>query len=221
MTSSSSALSAAGGEGSGSSDGKESLLNPLLSSVAVSKTIEIHAMTKNMEARGEAVVSLCVGEPDFPPPAGTFVGSQTGRESGMIVTRPLFFLPATSRASVSSIHCQGPATKGLLTSSHIHVKHVLRIFLPQPVSHSHHTEVIEATIQAVREGHTRYTAVTGEAALRAAICKDLETRKGVKYAPEEIIVGNGAKQEVYQAVLALCRPGDEVIIHAPYWPSYP
>lgn len=43
----------------------------------------------------------------------------------------------------------------------------------------------------------------------------------MKYAPEEIIVGNGAKQEVYQAVLALCRPGDEVIIPAPYWPSYP
>jgi len=73
MLSSCSALAAAGGEGSGSSGGKESLLNPLLSSVAVSKTIEIHAMTKNMEARGEAVVSLCVGEPDFPPPAGTFV----------------------------------------------------------------------------------------------------------------------------------------------------
>ena len=47
--------------------------------------------------------------------------------------------------------------------------------------------------------------VTGEAALRKAICQDLEQRKGVRYAPEEIIVGNGAKQEVYQAVLALCR----------------
>lgn len=81
--------------------------------------------------------------------------------------------------------------------------------------------MIEATIDAVREGFTRYTAVTGDAALRQAICKDLEIRKGVKYAPEEIIVGNGAKQEVYQAVLALCRPGDEVIIPAPYWPSYP
>lgn len=46
---------------------------------------------------------------------------------------------------------------------------------------------------------------TGEAALRKAICQDLEHRKGVHYAPEEIIVGNGAKQEVYQAVLALCR----------------
>lgn len=60
-------------------------------------------------------------------------------------------------------------------------------------------------MQAVRDGATRYTAVTGEAALRKAICEDLERRKGVTYAPEEIIVGNGAKQEVYQAVLALCR----------------
>lgn len=55
------------------STGNEGLLNPLLSTVEVSKTIEIHAMTKSMEARGEAVVSLCVGEPDFPPPAGTFI----------------------------------------------------------------------------------------------------------------------------------------------------
>lgn len=65
--------------------------------------------------------------------------------------------------------------------------------------------MIEATVQAVRDGATRYTAVTGEVTLRKAICEDLERRKGVKYAPEEIIVGNGAKQEVYQAVLALCR----------------
>lgn len=48
----------------------ESLLSPILGSVAVSKTIEIHALTKAMEAKGEAVVSLCVGEPDFPPPQG-------------------------------------------------------------------------------------------------------------------------------------------------------
>lgn len=105
MASSSSALSAAGGEGSGSSDGKESLLNPLLSSVAVSKTIEIHAMTKNMEARGEAVVSLCVGEPDFPPPAGTFVGSQTGTEPEMI---------DCGRDMPSSSFCNLPGLEGFL-----------------------------------------------------------------------------------------------------------
>lgn len=54
-------------------DGGESLLSPLLGQVATSKTIEIHAMTKAMEARGEEVVSLCVGEPDFPPPPGACV----------------------------------------------------------------------------------------------------------------------------------------------------
>jgi len=47
--------------------------------------------------------------------------------------------------------------------------------------------------------------LVGDAKLRAAICRDLERRKGVKYAPEEIIVGNGAKQGIYQVVLALCR----------------
>lgn len=77
-------MAAAGG-------GKDGLLSPLLDAVEVSKTIEIHAMTKAMEAKGEAVVSLCVGEPDFPPPQ----------------------------------------------------------------------EVIDATIKAVQEGYTRYTAVTG------------------------------------------------------------
>lgn len=53
--------------------GEEPLLSPLLGAVATSKTIEIHAMTKAMEARGEEVVSLCVGEPDFPPPPGEFI----------------------------------------------------------------------------------------------------------------------------------------------------
>lgn len=45
--------------------------------------------------------------------------------------------------------------------------------------------------------------------------------QGVRYAPEEIVVSNGAKQAVYQGILAVVRPGDEVIVPAPYWPSYP
>jgi hypothetical protein len=52
----------------------------------------------------------------------------------------------------------------------------------------------------------------GEATLRKAICADLQRRKGVTYAPEEIIVGNGAKQGVYQAILALCRYTEAHII---------
>ena len=82
-----------------------------------------------MEANGEQVTSLCVGEPDFPPP---------------------------------------PA-------------------------------VLEASIEAIRQGQTTYTAVTGTAALREAIARDLRERKGVSYDPvTEIVVGNGAKQCVFQ-----------------------
>ncbi|CAM9889614.1 unnamed protein product, partial [Sphacelaria rigidula] len=70
-------------------------------------------------------------------------------------------------------------------------------------------------------GKTKYTGVTGDSGLRQAICEDLSRRKNLKYAPEEIVVANGAKQAVYEGVLAVVRPGDEVIIPAPYWPSYP
>lgn len=55
---------------SSASDGE--MFNPLLKAVSTSKTIEIHSLTKAMEARGETVVSLCVGEPDFPPPQGNW-----------------------------------------------------------------------------------------------------------------------------------------------------
>ncbi|CAN0470832.1 unnamed protein product, partial [Discosporangium mesarthrocarpum] len=67
----------------------------------------------------------------------------------------------------------------------------------------------------------KYTGVTGSLDLRQAICKDLARRKGIQYTPDEVVVANGAKQAVYEAVLAVVRPGDEVIIPAPYYPSYP
>jgi aspartate/glutamate/aspartate-prephenate aminotransferase len=105
-----------------------------------------------MEAAGESVTSLCVGEPDFLPPQA----------------------------------------------------------------------VLDATVEAVLSGKTRYTAVTGTADLRSAIAQDLKRRKGVEYNPgNEIVVGNGAKQCVYQGILATCGVGDKVIVPAPYWPSYP
>jgi aspartate/methionine/tyrosine aminotransferase len=104
-----------------------------------------------MLARGEDVVSLCVGEPDFDPPAA------------------------------------------ILAASH----------------------------KAVDNGLTRYTAVSGTTPLRKAISKHLLDRKGVAYTIDEILVCNGAKQAVFEAVLATVRPGDEVLIPSPYWPSYP
>mmetsp|Transcript_63409 Transcript_63409/g.95719 ORF Transcript_63409/g.95719 Transcript_63409/m.95719 type:complete len:440 (-) Transcript_63409:14-1333(-) len=127
-------------------------LNPTVAAVKVSKTVEIFSLVKQMQAEGETVTSLCVGEPDFLPPKA----------------------------------------------------------------------VLDAAVAAVQAGDTRYTAVTGTADLRNAIAADLKRRKGLEYNPQtEIIVGNGAKQCVYQGVLAVCGTGDAVIVPAPYWPSYP
>ena len=126
-------------------------LSARVSAIEPSKTIAVHALTQDMRARGEEVVSLCVGEPDFPPPAAA----------------------------------------------------------------------LDALRGALDAGETRYTGVSGTLALRDAVVADLARRKGVYYAPDEVLVSNGAKQSVYQAVLATVGPGDEVIVPAPYWPSYP
>lgn len=127
-------------------------INPVVSSVKPSATVQIFSNVKQMQAEGIEVTSLCVGEPDFPPPKA----------------------------------------------------------------------VLDAAAQAIQDCDTRYTAVTGTAALRQAIAQDLEKRKHLKYNPNtEIVVGNGAKQCVYQGILATCGPGDAVIVPAPYWPSYP
>lgn len=69
--------------------------------------------------------------------------------------------------------------------------------------------IIEAGIEALRLGYTRYTPNTGTSALRKAICAKLEGENGLAYSPEEIVVSNGAKQCIWQALLATCSEGDE------------
>lgn len=81
--------------------------------------------------------------------------------------------------------------------------------------------IAEAGINAIREGYTRYTPNAGTLELRTAICHKLKEENGLSYTPDQILVSNGAKQSCVQAVLAVCSPGDEVIIPAPYWVSYP
>ena len=102
--------------------------NPLLSKIKLSKTIEVFSTVKEMEASGLKVTSLCVGEPDFPPPKA----------------------------------------------------------------------VLDATIAAVNNKDTRYTAVTGTKDLREAVADDLRSRKGLDYDATEVLCSNGAKQSVYQ-----------------------
>ncbi|MBN2365978.1 MAG: pyridoxal phosphate-dependent aminotransferase [Calditrichaeota bacterium] len=79
----------------------------------------------------------------------------------------------------------------------------------------------DAGIEAIRNGFTRYTANTGIPELRKKICQKLEKDNGLKYSPEQIIVSNGAKQCILNALFAVAQEGDEVIIAAPYWVSYP
>ncbi|KAL8047190.1 hypothetical protein ABFX02_08G223500 [Erythranthe guttata] len=81
--------------------------------------------------------------------------------------------------------------------------------------------IAEAGANAIREGYTRYTPNAGTLELRSAICHKLKEENGISYTPDQILVSNGAKQSIVQAVLAVCSPGDEVIIPAPFWVSYP
>ena len=116
-----------------------------------SATLKIFSSVVKMRGEGIDVTSLCVGEPDFPPPR----------------------------------------------------------------------EVISATVKAAEEGMTKYTGNAGILSLREAIADDLKKRKGVAYAPDEILVSNGAKQSCFQAIFATVAEGDKVIIPSPYYPSYP
>lgn len=79
----------------------------------------------------------------------------------------------------------------------------------------------EAAARAMNAGATRYTMLAGTPDLRKAIAAKLKRENGLDYQPNEIIVTNGAKSAIYSALEATVEPGDEVIIPAPYWVSYP
>jgi len=79
----------------------------------------------------------------------------------------------------------------------------------------------EAAWQAMQQGKTRYTDVGGTPELREAIRQKLLRENGLDYAVNEIVAGTGAKQIVFNALMSTLEPGDEVIIPAPYWVSYP
>jgi len=79
----------------------------------------------------------------------------------------------------------------------------------------------KAAMAAMDAGKTKYTAVDGIAELKAAICAKFKRDNGLDYTPAQVSVGTGGKQILYNALMATLNPGDEVIIPAPYWVSYP
>jgi aspartate aminotransferase len=78
-----------------------------------------------------------------------------------------------------------------------------------------------AAIEAIRAGRTKYTAVEGIIELRQAICEKFRRDNQIEYQPDQVLVSSGAKQSFYNLATALLGPGDEAIIPAPYWVSYP
>ena len=78
-----------------------------------------------------------------------------------------------------------------------------------------------AAVKAIEENWTKYSPVPGYPDLKKAISNKLKTENGLDYAPNQILVSNGAKQSVCNAIMAIVNAGDEVIIPAPYWVSYP
>ena len=79
----------------------------------------------------------------------------------------------------------------------------------------------EAAIKAIHDGHTKYTAVDGLPALKEAVAEKFRRENGLEYATSQITVNCGGKHTIYNAMMASLNPGDEVIIPAPYWVSYP
>ena len=79
----------------------------------------------------------------------------------------------------------------------------------------------DAAIKAINEGRTKYTAVDGIPELKKAICAKFKRENDLDYVPQQITVGTGGKQTLYNALVSTLNPGDEVIIPAPYWVSYP
>jgi aspartate aminotransferase len=79
----------------------------------------------------------------------------------------------------------------------------------------------EAGVRAIAEGKTRYTAVDGIPELKSAICAKFKRDNDLTYVPAQVTVSSGGKQVLYNALMATLNPGDEVVIPAPFWVSYP
>lgn len=81
--------------------------------------------------------------------------------------------------------------------------------------------IVEAAKKALDIGFTKYTPASGMAELKAAVCEKFEQDNGLKYLPEQIVISSGAKSSLFHAISALVDDGDEVVLPAPYWLTYP
>ncbi|MCX5750310.1 MAG: pyridoxal phosphate-dependent aminotransferase [Candidatus Saganbacteria bacterium] len=128
------------------------------------------------------------------------------KKTSQLVSKLLPSPTLTLAAKVNALKAQGVPVLGL-TAGEPH--------LPTP------PHIISAAHKAMLDGKTRYTATAGIPELRKAIAEFTERKNRVKYDPmSQVIVNVGGKQALFEAFLAICDPGDEVILIAPYWPTY-
>jgi len=97
---------------------------------------------------------------------------------------------------------------------------IIPLSLGEPDFHTP-DNVKEAGIAAIRRDFTKYTPTDGFSQLKSSIASKLSKQNGMSYSPEQIVVGSGAKVVILSAMLCIINPGDEVVIPAPYWVTYP
>ncbi len=121
-----------------------------------------------------------------------------------------------SRVEESATLKMAQATRAVMAQGHS----VINFSIGEP-SFPVPMKVQEAAIEAIRKNKSRYTPVPGIPELREKIAKKLKEENGLTYTTDQIVVSLGAKQALYNFMMAVLNPGDEVIITSPYWTSYP
>ena len=112
------------------------------------------------------------------------------------------------------------AAKALVTTLREQGRDIVDLTLGEPDLDTP-APVLDAAMRAMRDGDTHYTASNGTPALRAAVCEKLFRDNALSYRPSQVVIGCGAKQLIHTAFAATLDEGDEVIVPAPYWVSYP
>lgn len=207
-----SSTSAAPAAAAAATSGVDQTLNPRVASLKPSKTMALTDLATRLKEEGVDVIGLAAGEPDFDTPA-PIVGA--GVEALRCVAG--FGGPCW----LGNSFCCSCVRCALLAG--VDARAILRLKLQftgrcRPRRAGLTARFGKATPQLCvwvpsgerREGYTRYTPNTGTSALRKAIVAKLKKENGLEYGVGEVVVSNGAKQSIWQALLAVCSPGDEV-----------
>ncbi len=142
--------------------------------------------------------------------------TQSNHSMNPMIMTPPYTATRLAQVKPSPTLAAGARTKALIAAG----RDIIDLTLGEPDFHTP-DYVKAAAIKAIEDNQTKYTAVDGTPAVKAAVQRKFKHQNGLAYAIEQISVGTGGKQVIYNALQATLSAGDEVIILAPYWTSYP